>query len=146
MSASEDCDLENHHSSSLEDVCDRLDNIETAVTGNHWDTSWIWALVAYFAISVWVPDIWHRKARYAFEYGVGADQIIKQNKPHDCDWFAAPLGSKFCHYDIKVGEISRQNAETGRTEFSYDEGKTWAYGSMNYPRPLVYVGWNKVDD
>jgi hypothetical protein len=81
MSASEDYDLENHHSSSLEDVCDRLDNIETAVTANHWDTSWIWALVAYFAISVWVPDIWHRKARYAFEYGVGATRSSNKTNP-----------------------------------------------------------------
>ena len=131
----------------LDDVCDRLDNIEAAIKRNApWpDTStWVGVLIAW-ALIVGVPEMWHSKARYAIEYGVGMDQVIKEDKPHDCDWMKAPLGSKFCHYEIKVGEISRQNAATGRTEFSYDEGKTWAYGSMNYPRPLVYVGWNKID-
>jgi len=42
----------------------------------------------------------------AMKYSVHFDHVHTQDKPHDCEFEAAPLGKKYCAYvkkDAKVG-------------------------------------------
>jgi hypothetical protein len=60
---------------------------------------------------------------YAWAYHVEPNQVFKSPKPHDCEWRAAPLGDKFCHYEKA---IDAQNDVKGK--------------------PSVWVGWSKVEE
>lgn len=62
-------------------------------------------------------------AAYAWAYNVEHNQVFKSPKPHDCEWGAAPLGDKFCHYEKA---ITVENDVNGK--------------------PSVWVGWQKVED
>jgi hypothetical protein len=80
-------------------------------------------------------------------------------KPHDCDWLAAPLGSKSCHYEktkYSSTAITGVDRSTGQTLLSEDYGRTWYTRSfVLVPSPSVgqrtihlYVNyrWQKVTD
>jgi hypothetical protein len=93
-------------------------------------------------------DIWHSRLRYAAQYHVHYDQVTMAKQPHDCDWLAAPLGDKNCHYDAETQRVRlgiREN--TNRPLVSFDDGKTWV-DDNNVP-PLtsgVYITWKKIED
>jgi hypothetical protein len=72
----------------------------------------------------WMTDgtIW-----YAFHYDANLNQVNRTDKPHDCEWFTAPLGNKNCHYEAKVAVTKTGRDKDGKTVRSYDGGKTWAY-------------------
>jgi hypothetical protein len=138
---------------SLEDVCDRLDNLEVAVRANHWDTSWIgWGLVIWLTIFVWVPDMWLSKTRISWWYNVSTDQVTIEKKPGDCNFFHAPLGGKGCHYDTHVSSIQVKTDNSNPARYavkyvSFDNGKTWTVDDAVPPaKPQVIVSWERAED
>jgi hypothetical protein len=57
---------------------------------------WI-AIVAAAVVFVFDPE-W----RYTFRTGVksyGAPARVVERRPHDCEFFTAPIGRKHCHYE-----------------------------------------------
>jgi hypothetical protein len=152
MSVSDDYDPDDH-SYSLEDVCDRLDNIETAVTANHSDLSWVgFVIVGWLVIFVWLPDMWNSRLRYSWWYNVGYDQVTIQKKPTDCNFFHAPMGSKDCHYDRMVStiQVKTENSDPARYPVNYvsfDGGKTWIVDDATPPtKPQVIVSWERIEE
>jgi hypothetical protein len=131
-----------------------------------------WLLYAglLFAITAWVPDMWHSKTRFVLQYSLDTyDQVTVGKKPHDCDWFKAPLGDKECEYnrEIYVQEvrsngwggqsISRDGwktqidtamSTTGEHIYSSDKGKTWTPdSSYSGPKKLsVDIYWTKKEE
>jgi hypothetical protein len=57
---------------------------------------------------------------YASKYSVPSRSVYIEPKPHDCEWDAAPIGNKYCHY--KKSEM-------------YDSASK-----------SVYLGWEKVTE
>lgn len=55
----------------------------------------------YVAFYVWAS--WYSKTfKYEEKYGVDAAHVVVEDKPHNCEWDAAPLGNKYCHYEENV--------------------------------------------
>jgi hypothetical protein len=48
---------------------------------------------------------WDSAKAYALWYDVPVSRVAADKKPHDCDWGAAPLGNKNCHYEANVRAI-----------------------------------------
>jgi len=121
------------HGHSLEDVCDRLDNIEAAVKANRWDLSWLGLLIVGWFTLLGIADMWHSKLRYAWWYNVNYDQVTIQKRPTDCDFFHAPVGDKDCHYVRQVSKI---------------QVKTENSNPARYPvtKPQVVITWEKVEN
>jgi hypothetical protein len=63
---------------------------------------------------------------YAMQYNTETQYVVIASKPHDCEFFKAPIGNKYCRFDRTV------------TTQKGDE-------SVNH-KMLVYVTWNKVFD
>jgi hypothetical protein len=59
---------------------------------------------------------------YAWAYNVQPNQVFESPKPHNCEWGAAPLGDKFCHYQKAVD--AENDVKANR----------------------LWVGWAKVED
>ena len=140
------------HSYSLEDICDRLGNIEAAVKANHRDLSWVGlAIVGWLALAG-ISDIWNSKIRYSWWYNVGYDQVVIQKKTTDCNFFHAPMGDKDCHYDRQVYtiQVKTENSDPARYPVNYvsfDGGKTWTVDDATPPtKPQVVVSWERTED
>jgi len=139
--------------SSLDDVCDRLDRIEEAIKENHWQpVSLVWAVLVVIAVVVWVPDMWHSKARYAWSHDISTDQVTVEPRPKDCDFFHVPIGDKGCEYKRQVSSVrirtdSSDLARGPVREVSYDDGETWNVDtSVPATQPRVVISWEKVED
>jgi hypothetical protein len=152
MSVSDDYDPDDH-SYGLEDVCERLDNIEAAVTANHRDTSWIgWGFLIWLAVVVWLPDMWFSKTRFSWWYGVSNDQVTIEKKPADCNFFHAPLGGKGCHCDPQVTAIKVKTDKSDPARYpvnyvSFDDGKTWTVDNAVPPtKPQVVISWERIEE
>ena len=156
----------------LDDVVDRLENVEAAIKSNHIDFSVVWLVVLiWLVLFVWLPDGWYSKTRLSFWYGVGSDQVTIDKEPHDCNFWHSPIGGKGCKYDRQVSTVQVKPNRWGGQSISYDEGKSWtqtgksAEGSypiesnddgktwatlggtiMPETKASVNVGWSKVDD
>jgi hypothetical protein len=77
----------------------------------------------YGAFYVWAS--WYSKTfKYEEQYGIDAAHVVVGDKPHNCEWDAAPLGNKYCHYEENV-VVARDDA-----------GKI----------KMVYVSWVKKSD
>ncbi len=122
---------------ALQDVESAVREVEKAVKekGNNW-----WGTLFGILVAVWVvslpSDIWHSKWRYSLSYNVPSSKVIVQSKPHNCAFFAAPIGEKYCHYDRDVSTVEWATSTTGQPIISTDEGKTW---SVFDPDPAVKV-------
>lgn len=114
--------------------------------------AWVSGLVLAWFVYLVAEAVWHSKARYALQYANSYGEVIKEKKPHDCDWLTAPLGDKNCHYDaqVQVQTIATgTDSNSGRPIVSYDNGKTWDFNDGANPAKAsitVYVGWQKVDE
>jgi hypothetical protein len=73
------------------------------------------------------------------------DQVIIASQPHDCEWSAAPLGAKNCHYDPVVQTVRTYVNSRGEHYVSHDGGKTERFNSLD-EKPSVYVSWVKVKE
>jgi hypothetical protein len=140
------------HGYSLDDVCDRLDNIEAAVKANHWDLRWVGFVIFVWFALVGFADMWTSKLRYSMWYSVDYDQVTIQKKPTDCNFFTAPMGEKDCRYYRQVStiQVKTENSNPARYPVNYvsfDEGKTWTVDDATPPtKPQVIVSWEKKDD
>ena len=156
------------HGSGLDDVCDRLDNIEAAVKANHQDLSWVGVVIIGWLAFAGITDLWNSKIRYSWWYSVPYDQVTVQKNPTDCNFFHAPMGSKDCDYDREVSTVRVGTNQWGGQSISYDEGKTWTQTAKNQngdpivsndggkswsteyvpptTQPQVNVSWEKKDD
>jgi hypothetical protein len=157
------------HGYSLEDICDRLDNIEAAVRANRHDLSGVvWIVLVWLALFTWLPDMWNNKLRYSLWYEVDYAQVTIEKKPADCNFFHAPMGGKGCHYDRQVNVVKVSSNVWGGQSISYDNGNTWQQTSKNrngdpivsndagttwttdfvppFTKPGVFVSWEKKDD
>jgi hypothetical protein len=137
----------------LEDVCDRLDNIEAAVKADHSDLSWVgFVIVGWLVIFVWLPDMWWSKTRISWWYGVSTDQVTIEKKPADCNFFHAPLGGKGCHYDPQAGGVQVKTDNSNPARFavnyvSFDDGKTWTVDDAVPPtKPQVVISWERIEE
>lgn len=53
------------------------------------------------------------------------DKVIIEKKPHDCEFSAAPLGDKNCHYEKVMSKMMWSTSTKGDPIVSEDDGKTW---------------------
>ena len=140
------------HGYSLEDVCDRLENIEAAVAANRRDLGWVVLVIFGWLALAGFADMWNSKIRYSWWYNVGYDQVTIQKKPTECDFFDAPIGNKDCHYDRRVSTIRVKAENSAPAQYpvkyvSFDDGKTWTPDDATPPtNPQVVVSWERVED
>jgi hypothetical protein len=84
---------------------------------------------------VWLAHVSDWQWLYALQYDVESAHVTIDNKPHDCEWGAAPIGEKNCHYERVI---------------HYDDGKAYprpdGYGAVPAVAPFVHVSWSKVND
>jgi len=110
----------------------------------------VWMVVAYWLIRLGYLG-WYHEYRFAFWYDTPIAQVFKEKEPHDCEWIAAPLGDKNCHYDAVVSTVRvrvrvSDLAKPGQ-EVSYDEGATWVPDESVPPAAkAVYLMWKKIAD
>ena len=114
--------------------------------------SWVVFLAVCYFVYLGCSAAWHSKVRYGMQYGVAYDKVSKDNKPRDCDFFAAPIGKKNCHYDAVVQKKSVRTGvnPSGYPMVSYDDGKTWYPNNGDPPvkaEPAsLNVTWQKVEE
>ena len=91
------------------------------------DAGWGWLGLVFSFWIIWngCKAVWHSKLRYMIQYQVGSEQVLEDIEPHNCDWFTAPIGSKRCHYEVRVQP-------------------TWVQG-VPPPDAKVLVSWEKID-
>jgi hypothetical protein len=143
--------------SAVEDAAERIEvavlRVENAVTSKWTSAQWFLA----FLILLWlysVPgSLWYSKWRYSTVYNLADADISIQDKPHDCAFFASPLGEKYCHYERVISITKWATSVAGNPIVSYDDGKSWiafdANGKEVPKAPTVkqvYVSWEKKDD
>jgi len=145
----------------LEDIDEAIRDVERAVlrveqaVKNKW-TSFHWIGAFLIGFGLWsVPgDIWHAKWRYAMGNNVASDKVTVDDVPHDCAFFAAPLGAKYCHYERIVSVVQWATSQANAPIVSYDDGKTWTEFTpepgVSVPRTPtvaeVHISWRKADD
>lgn len=120
---------------------------------NEWGYPLFWTSVCVVAF-FW-SDVWYSKLAYELYYSVDSVHLAIDKKPHDCDFWKAPLGEKECHYKRVVGvtEVGI-SATTHVPVISYDRGKTWSYYTPDPGRTVpqnatvtsVSVTWEKIED
>lgn len=113
---------------------------------SEWQSS-LMIILAGWLIFHWADAAWHSKIRYVLQYDVNYAQVIKPNEPHNCDWLAAPIGDKNCHYEPQVQTIRTTTSTAGKPIVSYDDGKTWvANDGVPLAERGVFITWQKIDD
>ena len=97
-------------------------------------------------VAVWLaPESpWAYQWRYSSEDGMRGAVVTVDARPHNCEFMAAPLGSKNCHYKPNVATIRVRTSTAGRT-VSFDEGRTWTLDEGS-TQPAVWVTWERVED
>ena len=140
---------------SLYDVEQAIGRVEVAIN-EKWADIKTWITVPLVLYLLWsVPgEIWHAKWRYALTNDLDSSKVIIEKHPHDCDFFAAPLGEKYCHYERIVTTLQWATSTTGNPIVSYDEGKTWSTftpeAGVTVPKTPtvqeVHITWEKKDE
>jgi hypothetical protein len=144
----------NHQSDQLEDICAAVKSVEKTVKDWKPFGSFILGLFVFYAALNWIGDMWNSKARFAWWYSISEDKIHVGNKPHDCNFLAAPLGEKYCSYERTVSTVRWATSQSGDPIVSYDDGKTWTSFTpepgTTMPREStvesVYVTWEKKEE
>jgi len=150
----DDGDVYDNDSATNDDVVDAINRVERAIE-EKW--SIVQSLFVLFCVVLlWsaVKDAWYSKWRLGTSYGVGTDKIIVDKTPHDCDFFAAPMGAKYCSYNRQIATIQWATSTNGEPIVSNDEGKTWSTFTPEagasvpkYPTvQQVYVSWKKTEE
>jgi hypothetical protein len=102
----------------------RLGSWKTAVKDKWPTVSAIVAILIVAGLWSFVDDLLHFKWRYVLANGTDTDKVIVDDAPHDCAFFAAPLGAKYCRYDRVVSVVRWSTSQAGNPLISYDDGKT----------------------
>jgi hypothetical protein len=50
------------------------------------------AVPAFLGVAYWDSDTWFGRARFAFSQDVEYRDVIMAKRPHDCDFWTAPMG------------------------------------------------------
>ena len=111
---------------------------------------WILVILAF----VFWGDIWYSKLAYAMSYNVSRGHVYIDWKPHDCDFWKAPIGEKECHYKRVVNTVEKATSKEKLPIMSFDSGKTWVVyapdpGSRVPESPTVesvHIRWERVED
>jgi hypothetical protein len=111
---------------AVDEVRDAVTRVEAAVKAVPSVIGWVFvgALVA-FGIDL-ISTAWHSKLRYSIQYDVATGKITVEKEPHDCNFFAAPIGNKYCEYERSVLVVRWATSTSGTPIISYDDGKTWS--------------------
>lgn len=105
-----------------DDVIDAIRSLEQTVK-DQWSAGRMLLTVFGIWLVFSIPGaIWHAKWRYALAYNVPSQKVQYEPRPHDCEFLAAPLGDKFCHYEVVVTTVEWATSTTGNPIISYDEG------------------------
>jgi hypothetical protein len=128
--------------------------VEEAVKGK-WSSVQLlgWVVIGVFLWSI-PGDIWHSRWRYSLAYDLSSDQVVIDERPHDCAFLGAPLGEKYCHYDRDIWTLHWATSTAGAPIASYDDGKTWNVftpdAGVSVPKAdtikQVHISWKKVDE
>ena len=138
----------------LDDVEAAIDRVESAIERVEkavkdivsWPNLVFWAFCVFAAFEWFGPAV-HSKYRYEIQYGMGSSDVHINSKPHDCNFLAAPVGAKYCHYVVSVLEEEvRPSQQPGSFLVSQDGGKTWRPTELTAPYHGVWINWNKVDE
>ena len=113
---------------ALRNIEHALERIEVTIKENsitHLFQQMMWALYG-LAIVFLATAAWHSKWRYAAQYQVSPRKVVIAKEPHDCDFFYAPIGDKFCEYGQKATRVHWGRDPTNNQPIlSMDDGKTW---------------------
>lgn len=146
---------------SLDSLELAVKNVEKAVNTVGHEVNRKWSSIQYGVaglIVFWVlslpGNIWYSQWRYETFYDLSSDKVVVATEPHDCNFLAAPLGEKYCHYDRIVSTVRWATSVAGNPIASYDEGKTWSTFTpdpgVTVPKfdtvQSVYVTWEKKSD
>jgi len=85
-------------------------------------------LIVIFVAAIawaWLPANTLTKAWQAFSNGTPYSHVQIADRPHDCDFLTAPLGSKNCHYKKAISKVMWATSSAGYPIRSLDEGTTW---------------------
>ena len=83
-------------------------------------------IVLMVIIQPFITNIFPESAwAYGIQYSTQSQYVVIDSKPHDCDFFKAPIGNKYCHFDREVAALK---------------------DNQHPNQPLVYVSWNKVSE
>ena len=106
-------------------------------------------------VAVFGDDVWYSKIAYELYYSVDSSKLSIDKKPHDCDFWKAPIGQKECHYKRVVSTVEVGiSTTTNKPVLAVDGGKTWSeYTSdpgttvpQNRTVTNVSITWEKVED
>lgn len=115
----------------------------------------LWVTLFVVLCAYWGADVWYSRWAYELYYGLDSNHLSIDKKPHDCDFWKAPIGAKECHYKRIVSTVEiGKGAKTNRPMMSFDGGKTWSYftpdpGTTVAQGPTVTsasITWEKVED
>jgi hypothetical protein len=142
---------------SFDEAADRieaaLERVEKAIN-DKWSTAqWVVFIIIIVYLSSLPGRMWHSKWRYTWEYDIPESDVSVQDEPHDCEFLAAPLGEKYCHYDRSVSITRWATSQADTPIISYDDGATWsAFDPAGKEVPklstvkAVEIGWEKKDN
>jgi hypothetical protein len=147
-------DDEEFDRATLEDINRSIQEVKEAVKDKWNSVQLIFVVLIGIAAWDWAGNVWHSKWRYATEYSIDSAKVVVGKEPHDCAFLAAPLGTKYCHYDREVSTLRWATSKEGYPIVSYDEGKTWSTftpeASASVPKTAtveqVFVGWKKIEE
>jgi hypothetical protein len=127
-------------------------------------------LLGFAVWFAWLVHVSDWQWVYALKYDVNYTQVTIEKKPHDCEWSAAPIGEKNCHYERVISTVLTRPANieffpggrthrlasdpfekpviTGGQMVSIDNWVTWhLVEPWNGPiSPSVTVSWSKIND
>ena len=111
---------------AINEVREAVSRVEAAIKAIPSVIGWVFAGALIAFILDLISTGWHGKWRYALQYDVPSDKVMVDKKPHDCDFLAAPLGTKYCEYERSVLGVRWATSTGGTSIISYDDGKTWS--------------------
>jgi len=139
------------------DVEKAVERVEAAVKAKSTSFQLLFCgIIGYYVLFILPPSIWHAQWRYAFEYGVASNDVHAETKPHDCNFLAAPLGAKYCHYERLVSTV-KETKVAGRWDLNCDnvpvvdqqaclKFRRWMPGADPERIVAVVVNWEKKED
>ena len=104
----------------------------------------LWIPTFYISAWLWPDANWVNYVQYSSESDLKNATVSIAPRPHDCDFFAAPMGSKHCHYNKHLRAVRVRTLSSGGF-VSTDEGRTWTKAKPS-DHAAVFISWEKVYD
>jgi hypothetical protein len=107
--------------SSLGRINSSVQEVRASVRGNSGAGEWIGIVIVVWLIGIWPGsklDKWTAKIWNSINHDADMKNVMALNRPSNCDFFHAPIGSKGCSYEKRVdvfGEKERQLAVQNAT-------------------------------